>query len=168
MDPYIGEIRMFGGNFAPQGWATCDGQLLSIADNEALYTLIGTTYGGDGVNTFGLPDLRGRVPVHTSAQPHYTLGSIGGSEMVTLVSSEMPSHSHIPQVDANLGNTDMPSGQVWSANDYKNFSSSTQNLVGMSSQAVIFAGGNQPHDNMMPSITVTFIISLQGIYPNQN
>jgi len=124
MEPYLAEIRMFGGNFAPQGWATCDGQILSIAENEALYTLVGTTYGGDGVSTFALPDLRGRIPIHMS--DNYGLGVKGGSETVLLTSTEMPSHTHIPQVDSNIGNSATPFNQFWSANDYKSFSANAR------------------------------------------
>jgi microcystin-dependent protein len=165
-DPYIGEIRMFGGNFAPQGWATCDGQILSISENEALYTLIGTTYGGDGMNNFGLPDLRGRIPIHPAG--NYPIGDKGGSETVILLSAQMPSHTHIPQINSDLGDSATPSGQFWSANDYKNYSANTQNLVPMSAQAVTPTGGGKPHDNMMPSLAVTFIIALQGIFPPRN
>ncbi|OFW79257.1 MAG: phage tail protein [Alicyclobacillus sp. RIFOXYA1_FULL_53_8] len=165
-DPYVGEIRMFAGNFAPVGWATCDGQSLSIADNDALFALIGTTYGGDGVNTFSLPDLRGRIPVDTSES--YLLGSMAGTESITLVTQQIASHSHISQVNSNVGNSLDPSGQFIAANTYDNFSTATQGLVNMSAQAIDSTGGNQPHDNMMPAMTVTFIISLQGIYPPRN
>lgn len=166
MDPYLGEIRMFAGTFAPQGWALCDGQLMSIADNTALFNLIGTYYGGDGLSTFALPDLRGRVPVHQSSK--YVLGETGGSETIQLSTSQMPSHSHVPQVDSNAGTASSPAGLFWAANSFTSFSTNTQDLVPMSAQAVSAVGNGTPHDNMMPSVTVTFIIALAGIYPTQN
>lgn len=165
-EPYIGEIRMFAGNYAPVGWAKCDGQVFFIVNNEVLFALIGTTYGGDGVNTFALPDLRGRIPVHLTA--NYVLGSTGGTETITLVPRQIPNHTHVPQVNANNGNSSDPSGQYWAANTFENFSPNVkQNLVNMSSQAIEPTGTGQPHDNLMPSLTVTFIIALQGLYPSQ-
>lgn len=166
MDPYLGEIRMFAGNFAPQGWAKCDGQLLRIADYEVLFALIGTAYGGDGTTNFALPDLRGRIPIHISGS--YPLGTAGGTEEVTLTSAQIPSHTHIPQADSALGRGADPTGQFWASNDYENFLPNIETSVVMNSGSVSSTGGNQPHENMMPSLGVTYIIALQGEYPNSN
>lgn len=166
MDPYIGEIRMFAGNYAPVGWMKCDGQLLPIAQFETLYSLIGTTYGGDGQTTFALPDLRGRIPMHLS--PSHVLGESGGVESVTLTRSQLPSHSHTPQVDGDLGSGSSPSRMNWASSELSNYSTETQNLVPMNASAIALAGEGQPHDNVMPSLGVTFIISIFGIYPSQN
>ncbi len=166
-NPYVGEIRMFAGNFAPVGWALCDGSLLSIATYQFLFQLIGTAYGGDGVSTFALPDLRGRVPVHQwpGVSP-YTLGETFGVEAVTLSTSEIPSHSHVPQASAEAGTSSDPSGQVWAA------STAVQQFAGPGSTvamapAIQAAGAGQPHDNMLPFVALTFIIALDGNYPAQ-
>lgn len=166
MDPYVGEVRMFAGNYAPAGWMKCDGQMLSITQFAILYSLIGTTYGGDGQTTFALPDLRGRIPMHLSAT--HVLGESSGVESVTLTPSQLPSHSHTPQVDSDLGTTSSPSGINWASSELPNYSTETQNLVPMNAGAVASQGGGQPHDNVMPSLGVTFIISTYGIYPSQN
>lgn len=165
-EPYIGEIRVFSGTFAPIGWALCNGQLLSISDADALYSLIGTTYGGDGQTTFGLPDLRGRVPIHTGSG--YTLGQIGGSETVTLTSQNLPVHSHGAQAsDANATSSD-PTGRFWATNtDFRCYSNATTN-TSFAGGAIGAAGGSQPHDNMMPFLTVSYIIALEGVYPSFN
>ncbi len=167
--PYIGEIRMFGGNFAPAGWAFCDGSLLSIAENDALFNLIGTTYGGDGQNTFALPDLRGRAPLHAGQGPglsNYTLGQAGGTESVTLTPNQLPAHSHLAQGQTAAGSQTSPSNGVWAASTLNQFSANTPTQP-FAANAVGMSGGSQPHDNMMPYATINYIISLFGIYPSQ-
>lgn len=167
--PYIGEIRLFAGNFAPSGWAMCDGSLLSIAANQSLYQLIGTTYGGDGTSTFALPDLRSRVPVHQGAGSSgttYSLGEAFGVEAVTLSTSEIPSHSHVPQASAAAGTSPDPSGQVWAASTAVQQFASPGATVAMA-PAIQPAGAGQAHDNMLPFVALTFIIALQGTYPTQ-
>lgn len=165
--PYVGEIRMFGGNFAPSGWAFCDGSLQSIANNTVLFQLIGTTYGGDGVSTFALPDLRSRVPVHMgilSGVSTYPLGQNGGFESVTLTTAQIPAHGHVPMADANAATLTGPQNNTWAAsNNYDQFAPPA--AVAMKSGAIGSAGGNQPHDNMLPFLTINFIISLFGIFP---
>ena len=174
--PYVGEIRMFGGSFAPAGWAFCAGQLLPISENETLFNLIGTTYGGDGQSTFGLPDLQGRVPVHagTGGGGTYTLGETGGTESVTLTTQQIPSHNHLvastaPGASGTPGPTTImadqgPAGAPVSA--YLPFNNVTQ--VALRNTIVGPTGGNQPHDNMQPFLVVSYIISLFGIFPSQN
>jgi Microcystin-dependent protein len=172
MEWYLGEIRLFGGNFAPQGWYFCDGSLLSIAENDALFALIGTTYGGDGINTFALPDLRGRVPIHQGVNPqsgtNYTIGQKAGSETVTLTQAQLPMHTHVPNA-STTSTQSSPTGAVWgqgTINEYVNGPASSP--VNMSSQTVQAVGGNQPHDNMMPYLPLSFIIAYTGIFPTQN
>ena len=172
MQPFIGEIRLFACNFAPAGWAECAGQLMPISENDALFALIGTTYGGDGQSTFALPDLRGRVPVHQGQGPGLTLrqlGETGGVEMVTLTLQQIPSHTHTVVAttagasSTTPGNTLLP-GTV--AGDTFYASTITGNTVAaMSPQSILPAGGSQPHDNMMPTLTAKFCISLFGLYP---
>ncbi len=162
--PFIGEIRMFGGNFAPSGWAFCNGQLMPISENDALFNLIGTTYGGDGQNTFGLPDLRGRVPVHVGSG--FILGGRAGVESVSLTVNQIPNHSHSALCVAGTGNQATPSGGVWAASALDQFSPAAPNAA-MSPSALANAGGSQPHDNMMPYQAVSFIISLYGVFPSQ-
>jgi microcystin-dependent protein len=162
--PYVGEIRMFAGNFAPQGWMFCEGQLLPIAEYETLFNLIGTTYGGDGQMTFGLPDLRGRAPLHMG--PGFTQGQAAGVEIVTLSLSQIPSHQHTPQA-AGSGDANGPLGRVWAGSaDLAQFTAPGAINTTMSAAALAAAGGSQPHDNMPPFLTVSFIISLFGIYPS--
>lgn len=165
--PYVGEIRMFAGNFAPAGWAFCNGQTLAIADNDVLFNLIGTTYGGDGQNTFNLPDLQSRVPVHVG--PGFAQAQTGGVETVTLTASQIPSHSHVPQCNSNAGNDQSPANNVWavsSSNLYSDPTSGPPN-VNMDPGALQSSGGSQPHDNMVPFLCINFIISLFGIFPSQ-
>lgn len=168
-DQYMGEIRMFAGGYAPQGWALCNGQLLPITDNEALFTLIGTTYGGDGMTTFGVPDLRGRVPISVGngGGSNYMLGQKSGAEGVTLLTSQMPAHGHLPAAQSAPGNQPLPINNVWAAKQVFEKSAADIPLVAMSSTAVSSAGGNQPHDNLMPFMALTFIIAIQGIFPSQ-
>jgi microcystin-dependent protein len=164
-DAYLGEIRMFGGNYAPVGWAVCDGSVVSISQNEALYSLLGTTYGGDGVTTFAVPDLRGRAPMHQAGG--YPLGQKGGTESVTLLTNNLASHAHTPMAQSANGTASSPSGTVWAGNsDYACFA--TQNPSAAFNPGTIGpSGGNQPHENMMPFTTINFIIAVEGIYPSQ-
>ncbi len=159
---------MFGGNFAPAGWALCEGQLLPIAGNDALFNLIGTTYGGDGQQTFALPDLRGRVPVHMgqgAGLSNYVIGQSGGTETVTLTTNQIPAHNHTPQADSGTGSQTSPSGNVW-ANTTNLPYSIRSPTTAMSPHAIQNDGGNQPHDNMIPYLVINFIISLFGVYPS--
>lgn len=165
--PYIGEIRLFAGNFAPVGWAFCDGATLPISENEALFQLIGTQYGGDGENTFILPDLRGRVPLHvgTGAGTTYNLAEQGGVESVTLTSSQIPAHSHALVVSGDTGGDSDPTNKVVGANPtVQIFRPGIANQP-FHPSAVTPVGGSQPHDNMQPYIAIHYIISLFGIFP---
>ena len=162
-NPYVGEIRVFAGNFAPAGWALCDGQLLPIAENDVLFTLIGTYYGGDGQSTFALPDLRGRAPVHMGS--NYVLAEQAGSETVTLTSNEMPSHTHAPAANADAATASSPAGNLWAASNNYNHFAPAPGSVAMNPGAIGAAGGSQPHDNMLPYLAVNFIISLFGLFP---
>jgi microcystin-dependent protein len=165
--PYVGEIRMVGFNFAPQGWAFCDGSLLSIAQNEALFTLIGTTYGGDGQTTFALPDLRSRVPMHQSNG--HVLGDSGGVERVTLTGAQLPSHNHLPQADSNSGTSSDPTGHIWAqAPAARSYVAGASANAQMNASAMTNAGGSQPHDNMLPFLAINFVIALVGVFPSQN
>jgi microcystin-dependent protein len=175
--PYIGEIRIFAGNFPPAGWAFCDGQLMAISENETLFTLIGTTYGGDGQETFGIPDLRGRVPTHqgTSSGQTYIIGEMAGVETVTLSVTQIPIHTHALVSTATAASVDKPSGQSIFAdmgpsgvnlNAFVPYDGTNQ--VTMSPASVSPVGGNQPHENMQPYLGLNFIISLFGIFPTQN
>jgi microcystin-dependent protein len=172
-NPYVGEIRMFGGNFAPLGWAFCNGQLLAIAGNDALFNLIGTTYGGDGQSTFALPDLRGRLPVHQgtdSTGQAWTLGEATGAEEITLTVNQIPAHSHFAMGSADQASSSDPTGAVLATLS----AAGTQSAYGIRSptgaldpSSVMPIGGSQPHPNFMPYACVSFIISLSGIYPSQ-
>ncbi|MEA2621353.1 MAG: hypothetical protein QOH61_263 [Chloroflexota bacterium] len=170
MPPFIGEIRMFGGNFAPAGWAFCDGQLIPIAENDTLFNLIGTTYGGDGQETFGLPDLRGRIPVHAGQGPgsNYVLGEQGGAESVTLTVPSTPQHQHLFTASTDLANNNAPNGSVISQSTIVSLYRQSTAQTPMAASAIQQGGGgSQPHENMQPWICVSFIISLFGIYPTQ-
>ena len=168
--PFVGEIRMFAGNFAPAGWAFCQGQLLPISENETLFQLIGTTYGGDGQSTFALPNLQSRVPVHVG--PGFALGQLGGSEAVTLTTQQIPSHIHVPQVTTAAGGVQSPSGAVLATaasvqTGLQVYSDQTPDTT-LAPATVAPTGGSQPHDNMIPFVVVNFIISLFGIFPSQS
>lgn len=171
-DPFIGEIRTFGFNFAPNGWATCDGQLLSIAQNQALFSILGTTYGGNGQTNFGLPDLRGRAPVHVGSSPSGTvqLGELAGAETVTLLPQNLPAHGHNLMASADLVSATSPAGNVMGAKGRGGVDvyAAASNLTPLAGGAVGLAGGNQPHDNMQPSLAVNFCIALVGIFPSRN
>lgn len=169
-DPFVAEIRIFPFNFAPKGWAWCDGQLMPLSQNTALFSLLGTTYGGDGKSNFALPDLQGRAPMHPGQGPGlslHDLGETGGSETVTLLESEIPSHNHTLRGSNANGDTPFPSGNTLAR--YGNFNAYQQttnaNLVSMSDSALPPAGGDQPHNNLMPYVTFYFCIALQGVFP---
>ncbi len=167
--PYVGEIRMFAGNFAPAGWAFCDGSLLAISENEVLFNLIGTTYGGDGQQTFALPDLRGRVPIHmgSGGGGTYFIGQNGGEEQVWLSTGQLPAHSHVPQAYSGSGSQANPAGNVWAQSTNLPYSSNAPTAA-MDPNAICPDGGSQPHDNMIPYVGINFIISLFGVFPTQN
>jgi microcystin-dependent protein len=167
-DPFVAEIRIFPFNFAPKGWAFCDGQLMPISQNTALFSLLGTTYGGDGKSNFGLPDLQGRAPMHLGQGPGlslHDLGETGGSETVTLLASEIPAHSPQMSVSSQLALENQVTGQLFAMGDGVNMYGPTNNLVPMSDQALAPAGGDQPHNNMQPYLTFNFCIALQGVFP---
>jgi microcystin-dependent protein len=167
--PFIGEIRLFGGNFAPQGWAFCDGSLVAIADNDALFALIGTTYGGDGQTTFALPDLRGRVPLHqgTGAGRTVTIGEQAGVEAVTLTQQQLPAHTHQPAASNGQATQTTPAGGVWAVSSAGTAYAPGVATVPMQAGLIDAAGGSQPHDNMAPTLVTSYIISLFGIFPTQ-
>ena len=167
-DPYLGEIRLFAGNFAPVNWALCQGQLLSIAENDALYNLIGTTYGGDGQSIFALPDLRGRVPVHQGQGPglsQRTMGALVGTESVTLTTGQLPAHTHPLHATTAAATITTPAGALLATTTADSYGPGPATTP-MAAGAVGPAGGAQPHDNMAPTLTVNYIISLVGIYPS--
>jgi len=167
--PYVGEIRLFAGNFAPAGWMFCDGTLLAIAENSTLFNLIGTTYGGDGQQTFGLPDLRSRVPIHMgqgAGLSNYVLAQNGGTESVTLSLAQIPSHSHTPRGNSNHGTLTTPTSNVWAGSaDFSQYALSTN--TNMNPGVLGLTGSTLPHDNLPPFLCINFIISLFGIYPTQ-
>lgn len=170
MEPYVGEIRMFAGNYAPRGWLLCDGSLLSISDNQVLYTLLGTTYGGDGQTSFALPDLRGRVPVGQGTSrlgTTYVMGQQAGSETVSLTINQLPSHSHTPLASSSATTTS-PEGAVWGTGDTVEYVAMGTSNVSMNPGSVSGVGGGQPHNNMMPFLPIGFIIATEGIFPSQS
>ena len=167
--PFVGEIRMFAGNFAPAGWMLCQGQLLPISENETLFNLIGTTYGGDGQSTFALPNLQSRLPMHVG--PGFALGQSGGVETVTLTTSQIPAHSHVPQANSGNGSSGTPANSLWATSTtpiYNTGNVDGQPDVQMNANAIGNTGGSQPHDNMMPFLVINFIISLFGVFPSQS
>jgi microcystin-dependent protein len=165
-EPYVGEIRLFAGNFAPVNWAFCDGQLLSISQNIVLFELIGTTYGGDGQSTFALPDLRGRVPVHQGNG--YVQGQQGGTESVALAAGQMPAHHHAMNASTSPASaTQGPSQVLGSSAAMRLYGSGAPNMA-MDANALAQAGGNQAHENMPPFVALNYIISLFGIFPSQS
>jgi microcystin-dependent protein len=163
--PYIGEIRMFGGNFAPAGWMFCAGQLIPISENDTLFNLIGTTYGGDGQSTFALPDLRGRIPIHMGGG--FTIGEPGGVEEVTLNVNQMPTHSHLLMASNDPANSPNPGNSLLARSPQINMFFNSSPSIPMSNQFLGVAGGSLPHNNMQPYLCVDFIISMFGIYPSQ-
>jgi microcystin-dependent protein len=167
--PYVGEIRMFGGNFAPAGWAFCDGSLLAISDNDTLFNLIGTTYGGDGQTTFALPDLRGRLPLHQGNG--FALAENGGAETVTLTVAQIPSHPHAV-VATTTGQVQSPSNAIPAQTSSPQSNTAIYDgntpATPLNPASVGPAGGNQPHDNFQPYLCINFILSLFGVFPSQN
>jgi len=171
MDPFVGEIRMFAGNFAPVGWAFCDGQLLAISQNDALFSLLGTIYGGDGQSTFGLPDLRGRVPIHMGTGPGLSprvIGSKGGSENVTLTTAQLPGHTHVFSASNAAGSQSDPTGAVLAASPSVDLYIEEAPFAALNTASMTNAGSSQPHTNLQPFQCVNFIIALFGIYPSPN
>jgi microcystin-dependent protein len=169
--PYVGEIRMFGGNFAPAGWSFCDGQLLPISENDVLFNLIGTTYGGDGQETFALPNLQSRVPLHPGTSPGgitYQLGQADGVETVTLTVNQIPGHNHAVLASKNTGSTPQPQNNVPAQNSSVMVYRAQAGALPMATQMISNTGGSQPHENLQPFACVNFIISLFGVFPTQN
>lgn len=164
-DTYVGEIRLFAGNFAPAGWLLCHGQLLAISDNETLFTLIGTTYGGDGESTFALPDLRGRVPLHQGNGA--VLASQGGAETVTLTVPQVPAHAHPLAASTDVATQTAPAGNVPAQPTAADLYIADTPDAGLAASTVGPTGGSQPHENMQPFLGLNFIISLFGIFPSQ-
>jgi microcystin-dependent protein len=173
MEPFLAEIKLFAGNFAPRGWAFCDGQLLPINQNQALFSLLGTMYGGDGRTTFALPDLRGRVPVHPGNGPGlspYSIGQMGGAETVTLTVQQLPAHSHSLNANAQNGDTSDPPGSSLAdtKGSDKDYMKSGVVNTEMSPNSIGATGGGQAHENRQPYLAVSYIIALQGIYPSRS
>lgn len=170
-EPYLGEIMMFAGTFPPQGWADCNGQLLPIAQNTALFSLLGTTYGGNGQTTFALPDLRGRAPIHVGQGPglaSYDLGERAGSETVTLLINEMPAHTHALRVDTSNGTTANPQNAFLARDPAGTPAYGAGSAGNLATAAVATVGASQPHENRPPYLTIRFCIALQGIFPPRN
>ena len=176
MDPFVAEIRIFPFNFAPKGWAFCDGQLLPLSQNTALFSLLGTTYGGDGKSNFALPNLQGRLAMHSGQGPGLSLQDLGeaaGTETVTLLQSEIPSHTHFLNADANAATAGSPTGGAYAEGQWNagqnsgvvNFYTTSAPDTQLAPTAINFAGGGQPHNNMMPYLTLNFCIALQGVFP---
>jgi microcystin-dependent protein len=171
-EPFVGEIRMFGGSFAPAGWAMCQGQSMPISENETLFNLIGTTYGGDGQETFNLPDLQGRVPVHVGQGPgitqNYVLGEEGGVETVTLTTQTIPIHNHALLASTDFGQAPQPQNAFFAQpSTGKMYVGAQTPVVNLNNNELTPAGGSQPHENLQPYLTLTFIISLFGVFPSQ-
>ena len=168
--PFIGELRMFGGNFAPAGWAFAQGQLLPISQNDTLFNLYGTTYGGDGQETFGIPDLQGRPPMHQGTGPRgivYTIGEKGGVESVTLTTNQIPIHSHALVASQAIAQNSQPTDSVVAQSATVQLFITDVASSPLDTQMVQAAGGSQPHDNLQPYLCVSFIVSLFGLFPNQ-
>lgn len=166
--PFIGEIRMFAGNFAPAGWALCNGQLMPISENDALFVLIGTTYGGDGQETFAMPNLQSRIPMHFGTGSNgitYQIAEQPGTEQETLTTQQLPIHNHVPVATANNGTQPSPIGGLWAANTVVKPYNINPASVNMGTPSMSATGGSQPHENTQPFLCLNFIISLFGIYP---
>lgn len=170
-EPFVGEIRMFAGNFAPRGWAFCDGQLLAVSQNDALFSLLGTIYGGDGRTTFGIPDVRGRLPIHAGHGPGLSerrLGSKGGAENVTLTVNQLPSHSHPLHASTAAATGNNPENAFIGESPSIDLFSESTPIESLGSDAVTNVGGSRSHTNLMPFLCVNFIIALFGIYPSRH
>ena len=167
-EPFLGEIRMFSFNFAPKGWALCNGQLLPINQNQALFSLLGTTYGGNGATSFGLPDLQGRVPVHPGSD--VVLGQKAGNEAVTLIASQLPAHNHPVRASSDVANAISAAGAVLAGKPRGGVDvyANPSNLVPLAAGSVGNTGSSQPHPNIQPSLVISFCIALQGIFPSPN
>jgi microcystin-dependent protein len=165
-NPFLGEIRICSFPFAPKGWALCNGQFLPINQNQALFALLGTQYGGNGQTTFQLPDFRGRVPLHWGAG--YVVGQRGGQEAHTLSVAELPAHVHFPQGDPSSPTQTSPSGHLWAAQSANGYTTAVTNPVGLSPLSITQTGGSQPHANLAPYTVLNFVIALQGIFPSRN
>lgn len=165
-EPFLSEIRMMSFTFPPQGWALCNGQLLPINQNQALFSLLGTTYGGNGQVNFALPDLRGRTPIHVGSG--HTLGDRGGEQAHTLTQAELPTHLHTVQASTDTGDQLIPAGQLLATNNLPAFHPVGDQLVSMDAGTLSSAGGSQAHMNMQPFLTISFCIALQGIFPSPN
>ncbi len=169
--PFVAEIRIFGFNFAPKGWAQCDGQIMSISQNTALFSLLGTTYGGNGTSNFALPNLQGSTPIQAGQGAGLSLrdlGEVGGEQTVTLLETEMPAHTHSVNAASVSASANDPTGDVWAATTIARQGVNTYGTTGgatMGFNALNLAGGDQPHNNMMPYITLNFCIALQGVFP---
>ncbi len=171
-DPFIGEIRIFGGNFAPKNWALCQGQVLAISQNTALFSILGTAFGGDGIRTFGLPNLQGNAPMGTGNGPGLTprvIGELGGSPTVALNQLEIPAHSHLVNVLESNATTNQPQGNVLAttSTNIAPYVTPDSNMTPLNPQTIATAGQSVPHNNMQPYLGMTFIIALQGIYPTR-
>ncbi|MDE4135067.1 tail fiber protein [Phaeobacter sp. QD34_3] len=169
-EPFVGEIRMFAGNFAPRGWAFCDGQLLAISQNDALFSLFGTVYGGDGRTTFALPDMRGRLPVHAGSGPGLSprrLGAKSGSENVTLTVNQLPSHSHEFHASTAVATLENPQNHLVAEGVGVNFYEADNQNTNMASAMTGNTGGSRSHTNLMPFLCVNFIVALFGIFPSR-
>jgi microcystin-dependent protein len=167
-EPFLGEIRMLGFNFAPQGWAPCNGQLLPINQNQALFSLLGTTYGGDGTTTFALPDLRSRVPVGQGQGPalsSYVEGQAGGAETVTLTAIQMPGHTHAVKASSSAAGSDQPEGRALARSASHIYAAKPDTSTVMNADMLGDAGGSQSHDNIQPYLAVNFCIALTGVFP---
>lgn len=175
MDPFIGEIKIFGGSFAPKGWAFCSGQLLAIRQYTALFSLLGTNYGGDGTTTFGLPNLQGRIPMQAGQGPglkQRSLGEQGGVRTVTLNQNQMAAHNHAPGCNSGLSNATTPKGNVWSKTGsarqgINNYADTAGTSPALNTQVFANIGGDQPHNNMPPFLVMNYIIALEGIFPQR-
>jgi microcystin-dependent protein len=168
MDPFVAEIRIFPFNFAPKGWAFCDGQIMPLSQNTALFSLLGTTYGGDGKSNFALPNMQGNAPMHPgqgNGLSLHDLGETGGSGTVTLLQSEIPAHNHALLARTDLGDEPNPAQNSLARSASHFQTNTTQNIVAMADTAIGFAGMDQPHNNLMPYLTLNFCIALQGVYP---